>query len=102
MTLLGQTQMSQVGEEAWEHGDRRVPGPSFLGPASHGGSGHHSWMKSTISPQQEACVEGTHTLLLTFFAYHSGVRQTDFPVRMEISVLTKQISDRILPYHSQM
>ena len=59
MTLLGQTQMSQVGEEAWEHGDRRVPGPSFLGPASHGGSGHHSWMKSTISPQQEACVKGS-------------------------------------------
>ena len=59
MTLLGQTQMSQVGEEAWEHGDRRVPGPSFLGPASHRGSGHHSWMKSTISPHQEACVEGS-------------------------------------------
>ena len=44
----------------------------------------------------------SHTLLLTFFAYHSGVRQTNFVVRMEISVLTKQISDRILPYHSQM
>lgn len=44
----------------------------------------------------------SHTLLLTFFAYHSGVRQTNFAVRMDISVLTKQISNRILPYHSQM
>ena len=44
----------------------------------------------------------SHTLLLTFFAYHSGVKQTNFAVRMEISVLTKHIPDRILPHHSQM